>query len=127
MIYNKKVKDCFFNPQHVEKLDLNNPLIVGIQSYTAHPRSEVNFYLRCEKDKLISRASFKTNGSPYVIAALEWLCRQIEGKSLETLPLLTYQVLINELEIPDSQYPIALQIEGIYKEALALVSKRFER
>lgn len=126
MIYNKVVQDCFFYPRHVDALDLNNPFVVCVQNQPVNQLNVIHFYLKCEKDKLISRACFKTNGNPYVIAALEWLCRQIEGMKLEALPLINYQILIKELDIPNNQYPIAIQIENIYKEALIFISKKIE-
>lgn len=87
----------------------------------------MHFYIKYDKDKAISRVRFKTNGNPYVIAAMEWICCQIEGKTLETLPLIDFQILINVLQMPNSQYPVAVQIESIYKEALTLMRKKFER
>lgn len=126
MMYNKVVQDCFFHPRHVGELDLSNPFVVCVQNQPVNQLNAIHFYLKCEKNKLISRACFKTNGNPYVIAALEWLCRQIENRKIGALPPVSYQVFLSELEIPNHQYPIAIQIEGIYREALTLMSKKFE-
>ncbi|HAT1594846.1 TPA: hypothetical protein JAN72_01230 [Legionella pneumophila] len=127
MMYNKIVRDYFFQPQHTGTLDLNDPFAIGVQSQQANQLNTVHFYIKYDKDKTISRARFKTNGNPYVIAAMEWICCQIEGKTLETLPLIDFQILINVLQMPNSQYPVAVQIEGIYKEVLTLMRKKFER
>ncbi|HAT1844732.1 TPA: iron-sulfur cluster assembly scaffold protein [Legionella pneumophila] len=127
MMYNKIVQDYFFQPQHKGTLDLNDPFVIGVQSQPANQLNTVHFYIKYDKDKTISRARFKTNGNPYVIAAMEWVCCQIEGKTLKALPLIDFQILINVLQMPNSQYPVAVQIEGIYKEALTLMRKKFER
>ncbi|HDV5708706.1 TPA: iron-sulfur cluster assembly scaffold protein [Legionella pneumophila] len=127
MMYNKIVQDYFFQPQHIGKLDLNDPFVIGVQSQPINQLNTVHFYIKCDGDKLISKARFKTNGNPYVIAAMEWICCQIEGKTLESLPLIDFQILINVLQITNNQYPVAIQVEDIYKEALTLMRKKFER
>ena len=63
----------------------------------------------------IVQACFKANGNPYVIASLEWLCRQLEGRSIDTASQIDYQRIVKELEIPVAQYPIALRLVFIKK------------
>ncbi len=126
MMYNKLVEDCFFHPSHVGELDINEPLTGHHERNMRHQNATIaiKLYIQCTHAGLIHRACFKAIGNPYVIAALEWLCRQIEGFSLDKLPPINYQILISVLEIPTSQYPVALIIEGIYKEVLALINKK---
>jgi nitrogen fixation NifU-like protein len=125
-MYNKNVEDCFFHPNHIGVMDLSD-------LYTVHCRHEnpgqvvlVDFYLQCTQDRIISRACFKASGNPYVIAALEWLCRLTEGRQLDEVAPIDYKTLVNELEIPHAQYPLALQIGTVYKDLLALMKKKFE-
>lgn len=125
MMYNKSVQDCFFLPRHIGVLDLKSPYTVHYRSGQQNQINIIDLYLQCFENKKISRACFKANGNPYMIAALEWLCRQIEGRDLKDLPVFSYQVLIKELEIPIHQYPVALQVEGIYKEVLTLMNDKF--
>ncbi|MCL5272652.1 MAG: iron-sulfur cluster assembly scaffold protein [Gammaproteobacteria bacterium] len=127
MMYNKLVQDCFFKPEHVGVLDVADSLVAHY-SYRVTQQNQVvaiEFYMQCSRTGLIKRACFKAHGNPYVIAAIEWLCREIEGANLDTPPLISYQLLINVLEIPNSQYPVALVIEDVYKETLALMKKNF--
>lgn len=127
MMYNKVVQDCFFLPRHVGLMDLSAPLTVHFSSSQKNQSfTTIDLYLQCIKNGLIKRACFRATGNPYVIAGLEWLCRQIEGRSLDNLAPINYQLLIKELEIPTNQYPIALQVEDVYKEVLALMKKKFE-
>lgn len=127
MMYNKLVQDCFFQPEHVGVLDVSDPLVAYYNDRVTHQMQivAIEFYMQCSRTGFIKRACFKAHGNPYVIAAMEWLCREIEGESLDSPPSINYQLLINVLGIPNSQYPVALVIEGVYKETLALMKKNF--
>ncbi len=138
MMYNELVEDCFFLPRHVGILDLQAPLTVHFVSIQKNQSiTRIDLYVQCAENALIRKACFKATGNPYVIAALEWLCRQIEGKKLDCLEWRSdqknnpqdkqlYQILVKELEIPQNQYPIALQVEDVYKEVFTLMKKKFE-
>lgn len=138
MIYNEIIEDCFFHPRHVGILDLQAPLTVHFTSIQNNQSTtHIELYIQCTEDALIRKARFKATGNPYVIASLEWLCRQIEGKQLDSLEWgaaqkstlhdeQLYQVLVKQLEIPQNQYPIALQVEDVYKEVLAFAIKKLE-
>ncbi|WP_298623993.1 iron-sulfur cluster assembly scaffold protein [uncultured Legionella sp.] len=125
MMYNKVVEDCFFHPEHVGVLEASDPLVAHYSYKMMHQKtiSMIELYIECSRDGLIRTACFKSNGNPYVLAALEWLCQNIEGTNLDSPPSINYQVLINVLDIPNSQYPVALVIEDVYKETLALMQK----
>ena len=127
MMYNIVVEDCFFQPRHVGVIDLTAPLTVHFSSNQKNQSmTKIDMYLQCAINGVISTALFKANGNPYVIATLEWVCRQIEGRALAELAPLNYQILIKELGIPINQSPIAVQVEDVYKEVLALMKKKFE-
>ena len=126
MMYNKIVNDFFFAPQHVGTIDLLDPLVVCFRSNREHCSVVIELYIQCNNKGLITKACFKTNGNPYVIACLEWLCRQMIDKEIDKLPCFNYQLLMKELEIPTSQYPVTLQIEEAGKEALLLMKKKLE-
>lgn len=127
MMYNKVVEDCFFLPRHAGVIDLTAPLTVHFSSSQKNQSlTKIELYVQCTKNGVISKACFKAVGNPYVIAALEWLCRQIEGVQIENLSPFNYQVLIKELAMPMKHYPIALQVEDVYKEILVLMRKKIE-
>lgn len=56
-----------------------------------------------------------------MIAGLEWLCRQLEGKAIDNVPPIDHLLIIKNLDIPIAQYPIALRILDIYKEVMLLI------
>lgn len=138
MMYNKIIEDCFFHPKHVGILDLQTPLTVHFASTQKNQSmTRIDLYMQCTEDTLICKVCFKVTGNPYAIATVEWLCRQIEGKQLDRLEWgaaqkdnpqaeQLYQILVKRLEIPQTQYPIALQVEDVYKEVLALMKKKLE-
>jgi nitrogen fixation NifU-like protein len=115
-MYNKTVEDFFFHPKHVGSLDITHPLTTCFG--TKHNGLTISLYVRHTENRMIERACYKTNGNPYVIASLEWLCRKIEGASLDALPELHYQQIIEALAMPTSKYPEAVQIERLFKELL---------
>lgn len=128
MMYNRTVQDCFFSPRHAGVVDLNDHFTVVVKN-NQKGQGIIELYMQCNSNGIIVRACFKTNGNPYVIASLEWLCRQVEGKTLDAAPQMDYQLIVKELNIPVAQYPIALRIIDVYKEALLLMKKtnRIER
>ncbi|KTD09192.1 putative iron-sulpher cluster proteins NifU [Legionella gratiana] len=123
MMYNKIVQDCFFWPKHVGVIDINHAL-AGVVKNSQKNQGTIEFYMQCDSEGIIIRACFKTNGNPYVIASLEWLCRQLEGKAVDDVPQIDYQLIIKSLDIPIAQYPIALRIVDIYKEVMLLMNKK---
>lgn len=127
MMYNNIVEDCFFTPHHVDVLDVSKPFVVCLHREQGNRMNVVDLYLRCSSDQVVTRACFKSNGNPFAIAALEWLCRRTEGKDIANLLDCNHQMLIQTLDIPTRQYPIAVYLEGIYKDALNLMIKKFER
>lgn len=127
MMYNKTVQTFFFEPKHVGILDLTKP-------YTVHSRIEnkaqnalFDLYLHCLDDGTIKKLLFKAAGSPYLIAALECLCQRLEGGNIYALLPFHYHMLVCELEMPQSQYPIAVQVESAYKEIVQLMQHKLAR
>lgn len=124
MMYNKLVLDYFFNPKHVGILDKHQADIVHCSIVQAKQNTRMDLFWRIDKKGLIQRSCYKAVGSPYSIAALEWLCRQVEGKFLSDLPQLDYQALIEQLEIPKLQYPAAVQVEALFRDMVLLSKER---
>jgi nitrogen fixation NifU-like protein len=122
-MYNKTVLDYFFSPKHVGFLDLNNPLTV-VSKNSQNNQEIIELYLQGTLEGTILKACFKTNGSPYIIAGLEWLCRQIEGKELDNLPPIDYIALLKDLNIPKVHYHVALRIIAIFKEGVLLMNEK---
>lgn len=125
-MYNKLVEEYFFDPKHVGFINADEPLAVHNRMSQEGQPLVIDFYLQCTQGQMIKRACYQTNGNPYVIAALEFVCRQIEGLNLKQLPEIGYQQLVTALEIPNAQYPSAIQVEKIYKNALLLLKNKIE-
>lgn len=121
MIYNKIVHDYFFSPRHAGTLDLNQPLTVVFKN-NQKSQGAIELYIRCRQDGVVEHACFKTNGNPYLIASMEWLCIQIEGQTVSALSVMDYQQLVKELAIPTAQYPLALSAITALKEVLILMN-----
>jgi nitrogen fixation NifU-like protein len=104
-------------------IDLNHELAVVFKS-KLKDQGLIELYMQCGQDKIIQRACFKTNGNPYLIAGLEWVCRQLEGCDIAQVVPVDYEVLVKELGIPVPQYPLAIRIVGALKEILILMKQR---
>lgn len=114
MMYNDLVKTYFFKPNHIGVIDLDSPF--SGHSRVGEPGQSTFFdlYLQCSKQGGIEKLCFKAVGSPYLIAALESLCHRLQGKSIHETAV-AYQDLVQELDIPRSQYPVALQVVQTYE------------
>lgn len=123
MMYNKTVQDYFFLPKHVGVIDSEQSLVVVVKNRQQN-QGAIEFYMQCNANGTIVRACFKTNGNPYIIASLEWLCRQLEGKAIDNVPQIDYPLIIKNLDIPIAQYPVALRIVDIYKEIILLMKNK---
>lgn len=115
-MYNEITEDCFFNPRHVGCVDLTKP---NTAHFGVHKTAlSIDLYLEYSTQRVIQKACFKASANPYVIGGLEWLCRQLQGCSLEELPQITYGLLIEVLGIPSEKYPAAVQVETVFKELI---------
>jgi nitrogen fixation NifU-like protein len=124
MNYNKLVESCFFQPTHVGVLDCEQPGNLRIRQGEPSQGAYFDLYVSCEKSGDISKACFKAYGNPYIIAGLEWLCRQLQGTNINTHPKLNYHVIVEKLEIPRPYYPNAVLIESGYCALVTEMKKR---
>lgn len=125
MMYNKIVHDCFFFPRHIGILDCSIPRTVYFRVGHFSQNTIIDLYMQCDSARKVIEVCYKTNGNPYLIAALEWLCRQTNGKNFDELHL-NQEELIKLLEIPTNQTPLILYVKDVYTEVLNLMSKSFQ-
>lgn len=118
MIYNELVESCFFAPEHVGTVDLTQHLSVYHRTGEAGRGDVCDFYLQCNEEGVVLKARFKAYGNPYLVAAAEWLCRQLKGSQIHTHPQWTHGVLVEKLAIPKIRYSVALQVEDGYQELI---------
>jgi nitrogen fixation NifU-like protein len=123
MMYNNTVRDYFFSPRHAGVIDLNQKRTIVFKD-EQKGQGNIEVYMHCGEDKIIQNVCFKTNGGPYLIAALEWLSRRITGHFIDSLPLIDYQILIKTLDIPTPHYPLALRVVRIFEESLILMNHK---
>ena len=126
MNYNQLVLDCFFSLKHGGFIETCPPetYLVSYKSSSQDERVLIALYLNCSKEGLIKEIKFKAKGPPYVIAAMEWLCREINQGFIGGLPDIHYSHVVTALDIPQIHYPIALKVIEVYKKALSLVKEK---
>lgn len=126
MMYNELVESYFFAPKHVGTLDVAQALTVCYRGGEVGRGDRVDFYLHCDNKGLILKACFKASGNPYLIAAAECFCRQLEGSLIEKHPNFNYAWLVQELAIPKTRYSVALQIEDWYRDLVLMMKAKLE-
>src|SRR4051794_35519775 len=100
MMYNDLVEHCFFEPQHLGILSPSQALCVNCRVGEAGRGDFFDLYLLCDNQGLILKARFKAYGNPYLIAGVEWLCRQLEGSTINEHPRIEYRLMVQKLAIP---------------------------
>lgn len=115
MMYNELVESCFFAPCHVGTLDLSQHWSVYHRSGAPGRGDVCDFYLQCNEEGIVLKACFKAYGNPYLVAAAEWVCCQLEGSQVNIHPQFTYAELIEKLAIPQIRYSAAIQVEDGYQ------------
>lgn len=123
MMYNKMVEACFFFPKHVGDLS-EGPGVAQCYSAQPSPGAVIKLFMHCDHQQRVTRMCFKATGNPYVIAALEWLCREMEGKLLNELPELNHQLISTQLDIPVAKNPLLFQIEGVFRDLVARMKEQ---
>ena len=121
MMYNQIVQNCFFSPRHIGVLDCSLPRTVYFRAEEFTQKTSTALYMQCDEDHNVRAICYKTNGNPYIIASLEWLCRQAMGRKCEEL-YFNSEELIKTLEIPANQTPLVLYIKDVYSEVLNLMN-----
>lgn len=124
MKYNQLVETFFFNPEHVGILE-SLPWTIKVSRGSVSSGNYFDLYLRINPRGMIEKATFKAFGVPYLIAGLEWICRQAKGCFINQALLWNYQTLIQVLDLPHSQYPLALLMEKGYVDALLILQTSY--
>ncbi len=127
MMYNEVVEHCFFSPKHVGMLSLAQSRTVAYRSGAPKRGDFFDIYLSGDEQGMILKACFKANGNPFLIAAVEWICRQIQGTSITIHPFFSYTILVQQLAIPKLHYSVALQVEEGYCEVIQLMKTKLEQ
>lgn len=125
MMYNKVVEDYFFKPRHVGTLDHSAPRTVYFSNAHYKQNLVINWSMQCDSTGKVCAMCFKSNGNPYVIAALEHLCRVTVEKQINELHWRDDE-LIELLAAPFNQVPALLQVQEAYKEVLNLMNKKLK-
>lgn len=116
MMYNERVEQYFFAPNHVGILDKTAPFTAHYRGGELGRGDVFDFYLLCDAVGLIKKARFQAYGNPFFIAAAEWTCQQLEGSFIADHPRFNYRLLIQRLALPKTRYPVAIQIEEGYNK-----------
>ena len=115
MNYNAIVKSYFFYPKHVGDLALDGHVLT--HSSGQHGFSErVELFVQYNAQQVIETTKFKAQGSPYLIAAAEWLCRFLEGKPIAVLDNFDVNEMISVLDVPKTNMASIFRLKAVCHE-----------
>lgn len=118
------LEQLFFTARHIGRVEPHTAFSAEAQSGKAGFGSVLILGLLADEDKKLISARFKAYGPPALIAAAEYLCRQIEGQPLALLQKMSAQDIQKALEIDTMHYPELLRLIAVYEEALNLLWSR---
>lgn len=124
MIYNELIEELFFFPKHVGVINTDDTDWVKYSAFT-HTKTCIELYLQWDSKGFIKNLYFKTNGSPYTIAGLEWMCRKYVGTDLNSDLIFNNAELMLILHIPNTHFSLAIQITKAFDELIILAKNTF--
>lgn len=127
MMYNELVEYLFFYPMHVGVLCENQPEVVSVHVNQNKRTVAIDFYLNYSQQGVILKACFKAKGNPYLIASMELLSRKMEGMNINDPDPFNYKELVSALEMPLSEYPLALLVDSAYQKSVILIKEKLKR
>ncbi len=112
MSYNELVRQHFFEPQHVLLNNINKTAYVCFSEGSVALGDAIEFYAQFDKtNRKLIKLKFKAFGNPYLIAAMSYICEQLQEKSLDYINDFSVQSLIELFEMPKTKYYVAYMIE----------------
>jgi len=118
MIYSDFMLQHFFEPKNVGQFSDQELNVGRSQVGSVHNGAVVIFEIKVIADS-IAAAKFKAYGNGPVIAAASFATEWVTAKKIQAAGLLTAQLLIQELAIPQLKISAALLVEDAVKQAIA--------
>ncbi len=106
MKYPAPLLHYFHHRQHAGQLDTTNPYVQYVR--VGHPQNEevIDLYVHFHQNR-VKIAKFQAASSVTLIAAAEFICGWLEGKSHQEIALLNPQLILQELGLTDLNIHIA--------------------
>lgn len=114
MMYNLLVEQLFFDLRHAGEISENEAGRQVYESGAAGQSALIKLSISFDQLNCMTKVRFKAYGNPYLLAAMEWLCRQLEGRNVQDCEKLEWQRLIALFDMPKTQQGLALRIVDLY-------------
>lgn len=111
------LSDYFFNTQHDGVLD--GKTIFHHRQGTIGQTEVIDLYMECDDSGIIKLMRFKANGSPYLIAGAEWICRYFEQKNVKNLDAVPLNAIIEAITVPKTSISSLYRIREACVQLLA--------
>lgn len=103
MKYSSQLLEYFHNRTHAGRLDRNSASVHFAQ--TGCPENQETFALYLDYQERIINAKFQAAGSVPLIAAGEFICRWLPGKTWADLENLNYKFILEQLNLSTLNIP----------------------
>lgn len=117
MRYSSQQLEHFHNAVHAGKLDENDPNVIVVEEGGQNSPNAIRLYLYVENN-IITRSRFLSYGSLPVTACCEYVCRYLEGKTLDEARQLNVDRIMKDLAMPRVEIHIATLAERLVKKSM---------
>ena len=117
--YSETLLHYFYHLEHAGSLVGDH--VYAAEQGNAAQGSHIKLYIALE-DVMISQARFKCYGSVISLAVCEFVCRWLEGKTVQQLAQLDTQLILQALELTEIHQHVALRLVACVNHLLRSLS-----
>ncbi len=117
MKYSSQQLEHFYNALHAGKLDENDSTVIVVEEGSGDRGNVVRLYLQIQNKK-IRVAKFLAYGSVALIACCEYVCRYLEGKTIDEAIRLSTDTIMQDLGMSTVEIHNAIWIVRLVKKSL---------
>jgi nitrogen fixation protein NifU and related proteins len=125
MKYNAIVRQHFFAPYHLGEWPLGADDIVSTSVGSYSLGAVVQLQVKHNHGAIID-TRFKAYGNPYVIAAASYIAQQLMGQSLKDAASISYDHIMQALQLPLAQQYCAILLEDAIRSVLETSMVEYE-
>lgn len=117
MKHSTELLEYFYNTQHAGTLDQNDPNVIVVEEGGAEQGNILRLYLQIRNQTIVT-VKFLAYSSVAATACCEYVCRWLEGKTLEQARKINAEEIMKALELPGVEIHTAKLVERLVKKSL---------
>jgi NifU-like protein involved in Fe-S cluster formation len=116
LTYSILVRELFGHPAHIGTLREGPGVVVG-EAGNIERGAWIRFHVRIDGGR-VTDARFRAYGCPHTLAAAEWICRSVQGKSVTEASAVSAVRVQEALEAPAEKLGRLLIVEDALRACL---------